>query len=109
MACAIWQVADIALLGLGLPHSAISLVLILSLLGFAIALVMTWAYEVRPDAPPDPMPTPQARAERATPEEGSSEEGGRSNSATATCSTSALSHAGWDLETIRGWAACSSA
>jgi hypothetical protein len=42
----VWQVADIAFPAIGLPDSAITLVLALSALGFPIALVLAWAYEV---------------------------------------------------------------
>ena len=46
----VWQVADIAFPAIGLPDSAITLVLALSALGFPIALVLAWAYEVTPDS-----------------------------------------------------------
>ncbi len=45
----IWQVADIAFPALGLPDSAMTLVLVLTALGFPIAVVLAWAYEVTPD------------------------------------------------------------
>ena len=51
VAFGVWQVADIAFPGLGLPDQAITLVLVLTVLGFPIALVLAWAYEVRPEAP----------------------------------------------------------
>jgi serine/threonine-protein kinase len=46
----VWQVADIAFPAIGLPGNAITLVLALSALGFPIALVLAWAYEVTPDS-----------------------------------------------------------
>jgi serine/threonine-protein kinase len=46
----IWQVADIAFPALGLPDSAMTLVLVLTALGFPIAIVLAWAYEVTPDS-----------------------------------------------------------
>jgi len=53
VAFAVWQVADIAFPGLGLSDAAVTLVLVLTILGFPLALVLAWAYEVRPEAPPD--------------------------------------------------------
>jgi len=49
VAFVIWQVADIAFPSLNLPESAIGVVLIFTVLGFPIALVLAWAYEVRPE------------------------------------------------------------
>jgi len=46
----IWQVADIAFPALGLPDSAMTFVLVLTALGFPIAVVLAWAYEVTPDS-----------------------------------------------------------
>ena len=77
-AFAVWQVADIALPSLGLPDTAVTLVLALSMLGFPLALVLAWAYEVRPEEPavdtvngtsspeaavPDALPIPDVRGE----------------------------------------------
>ena len=45
----VWQVADIAFPSLGLPESAVGVVLAFTLLGFPVALVLAWAYEVRPE------------------------------------------------------------
>ena len=43
------QAADIMLPRLGVPDWAMSLVVVLTVLGFPIALVLTWALEVTPD------------------------------------------------------------
>lgn len=48
VAFVIWQLADIAFPALGLPDSGITLVLIFTILGFPLALVLAWAYEVTP-------------------------------------------------------------
>jgi adenylate cyclase len=45
----IWQVADIAFPALRLPDSAMTLVLVLTAVGFPIAAVLAWAYELTPD------------------------------------------------------------
>lgn len=58
VAFVVWQVADIALPSLGLPESAVALVLVLTLLGFPVALVLAWAYELRPEeSAPSSSPT----------------------------------------------------
>ncbi len=49
VAFGILQVADIAFPLLGLPEWTITLVLLLSLLGFPIAIVLAWAFEQTPD------------------------------------------------------------
>jgi TolB-like protein/tetratricopeptide (TPR) repeat protein len=51
VAFVVWQVADIAVPSLGLPDSAVGAVLIFTVLGFPVALVLAWAYEVRPEEP----------------------------------------------------------
>jgi TolB-like protein len=72
----VWQIADIAFPPLGLSDSAMTLVLVLTGLGFPIALVLAWAYEVRPDTGAQstaeekahgarPGPRPEASAPRA--------------------------------------------
>ena len=71
VAFVIWQVADILFPGLGLPDTAVSLVLILTILGFPIALVLAWAYEVTPEASTEPTLARQTRSERATREDAS--------------------------------------
>ncbi len=47
----VWQVADIAFPSLGLPEGAVGVVLVFTVLGFPFALVLAWAYEVRPEEP----------------------------------------------------------
>jgi TolB-like protein len=70
----IWQVADIAFPALGLPDSAMTFVLVITVLGFPIAVVLAWAYEVSPEG--------RARANseesaRAAPPDAPSESGAR--------------------------------
>ncbi|MBK5097198.1 MAG: hypothetical protein JJE01_05385, partial [Gemmatimonadetes bacterium] len=45
----ILQVADIAFPLLGLPEWTITFILALTLLGFPIAVILAWAFEVSPD------------------------------------------------------------
>lgn len=77
VAFGVWQVADIAFPGLGLPDSAVTFVLVLTILGFPLAIVLAWAYEVRPEPPqvdhdgdPDVVgrPPDDVDEESATPE-----------------------------------------
>ena len=49
VAFVILQIADIALPGLGLPEWTITFILVLTLLGFPIAIVLAWAFEMTPD------------------------------------------------------------
>jgi TolB-like protein/Flp pilus assembly protein TadD len=49
VAFVILQIADIALPGLGLPEWTITLILVLTLLGFPLAIVLAWAFEMTPD------------------------------------------------------------
>jgi len=49
VAFVILQVADIALPGLGLPEWTITLILALTVLGFPIAIILAWAFEMTPD------------------------------------------------------------
>ncbi len=49
VAFVVLQVADIAFPGLGLPPWALTLVLALILLGFPIAIVLAWAFEMTPE------------------------------------------------------------
>jgi adenylate cyclase len=51
VALAIWEAADIAFPSVGLPDAAVTFVVVLSIFGFPLALVLAWAYEVRPEAP----------------------------------------------------------
>lgn len=55
---AVWQAADFAVPALNLPDSASSFILLLTLVGFPIALVLAWAFEVRPDSSPAPSSQP---------------------------------------------------
>ncbi|UCC82004.1 MAG: tetratricopeptide repeat protein [Gemmatimonadota bacterium] len=78
IAFALWQIADIAFPALELPDSAMTLVLVLTALGFPIALVLAWAYEVKPDSGAQATreegadlgkfgPSPEADPDRAIP------------------------------------------
>ncbi|MEK6255292.1 MAG: hypothetical protein N2B05_11400, partial [Gemmatimonadales bacterium] len=49
VAFVILQVADIALPGLGLPEWTITLILALTILGFPIAIVLAWAFDMTPE------------------------------------------------------------
>jgi len=49
VAFVILQVADIALPGLGLPEWTITLILALTVLGFPIAIVLAWAFDMTPE------------------------------------------------------------
>ena len=49
VAFALWEGADIAFPRLGLPDWTVTLVLALTLLGFPVALILAWAYELRPE------------------------------------------------------------
>jgi TolB-like protein/tetratricopeptide (TPR) repeat protein len=66
VAFVIWQVVDIALPSLGLPDSAVTLVLVLTLIGFPFALVLAWAYELRPE---EPRPAVESGAVETSPTE----------------------------------------
>lgn len=46
---AVWQIADVAFEPLGLPSWAMTLVIVFSLLGFPLALVLAWAFEITPE------------------------------------------------------------
>ncbi len=65
IAFGVWQIADIAFPPLGLPESAMTLILALTALSFPIALVLAWAYEVKPDS--GAKATPEEKADTATP------------------------------------------
>lgn len=45
----VWQAAEIALPALGFPDSILRFVILASLLGFPMAVVLAWIYEVRPE------------------------------------------------------------
>jgi TolB-like protein/Flp pilus assembly protein TadD len=61
VAFVILQVADIALPGLGLPEWTITLILALTVLGFPIAIVLAWAFDMTPEG--------MQRTEKAAPGE----------------------------------------
>ena len=44
----VWQVADVAFPALGLPEWTLTLAIVLGLLGFPLALVLGWAYDLEP-------------------------------------------------------------
>jgi TolB-like protein/tetratricopeptide (TPR) repeat protein len=54
VAFVIWQVADISFPGLGIPRIGVTIVLVVTLLGFPVALVLAWAYDVSPHAAAGP-------------------------------------------------------
>jgi tetratricopeptide (TPR) repeat protein len=45
----VWQAAEIALPALGFPGSVLRFVVVISLLGFPVAVVLAWIYELRPE------------------------------------------------------------
>lgn len=49
VAFVIWQVAEIAFPALRLPEWALTLIVVLSLLGFPIAVTLAWAFELTPE------------------------------------------------------------
>jgi TolB-like protein/Tfp pilus assembly protein PilF len=65
------QAADIAFPALGLPDQALTLVVVLVILGFPVALVLAWAFELTPDGlvreEPDPASTALPRARGPNP------------------------------------------
>jgi TolB-like protein/Tfp pilus assembly protein PilF len=67
VAFVIWQAAEIAFPALRLPDWSLTLVVVLTLLGFPIAVVLAWAFEITPEGVkrteplPDDAATPQAR------------------------------------------------
>ncbi len=62
VAFVIWQAADFVLPAARLPDWAPTLVLILTILGFPIALVLAWAYDITPSGVVRTEPE-QARSE----------------------------------------------
>jgi len=74
VAFVVWQVADIAFPSLGLPQIAVTVVLVFTVLGFPVALVLAWAYELRPEepaagvAPKEPRNQPTPAPSSAEPE-----------------------------------------
>ncbi len=49
VAFVVWQAADIAFPALGLPPGALTAVLVATILGFPLALVLAWSYELSPE------------------------------------------------------------
>jgi len=49
VAFVIWQAAEVAFPAVGLPNAAVTFVVVVSVLGFPIALVLAWALEVSPE------------------------------------------------------------
>jgi serine/threonine-protein kinase len=62
----IWAGAEVAFPALSLPPWCLTLVVVLTLIGFPIALVLAWAYEVKPEEPRSAEPP--AKQSPATPE-----------------------------------------
>lgn len=74
LAWVLMQVADVTFERLGLPSWTITLVIVLSIAGFPVALLLAWAYEltpgglereVTPDPQPEVAPSPAPSAEPA--------------------------------------------
>ncbi len=61
VAFALWEGADIALPRFGLPDWTVTFVLVATLVGFPIALLLAWAYEVRPGEPASAEQPPEGR------------------------------------------------
>jgi TolB-like protein/Tfp pilus assembly protein PilF len=70
VAFVIWQAAEIAVPGLNLPDWVLTLVILLTILGFPIALVLAWALELTPEGirvtPPAEPPEAAATDEAPT-------------------------------------------
>ena len=49
VAFAVWQVADVTFPALGIPDWAVSLVVVLSILGLPLAIVLAWAFDLTSD------------------------------------------------------------
>ncbi|UCC81707.1 MAG: hypothetical protein JSW46_11905 [Gemmatimonadota bacterium] len=49
VAFVIWQAAEIAVPGLNLPGWVLTLVILLTVLGFPVALVLAWAFDITPE------------------------------------------------------------
>jgi TolB-like protein len=60
----VWQVADFAVPAMRLPEEVSSVILLLTLLGLPVALVLAWAYEVRPE---EPKPSGLSESETPSP------------------------------------------
>jgi len=64
VAFVVWQAAEIAVPGLNVPNWVLTLVILLTVLGFPIALVLAWALEITPEGV---RRTEAAAAEAPTP------------------------------------------
>ena len=79
----VWQAAEIAFPALDLPDQALTFVVVVTGLGFPIALVLSWAYELKPEDPRPsnfsggvrPAPTPSYAAAEAMTRPGTDERG----------------------------------
>ena len=49
VAFVVWQAAEIAFAALNLPDWALTLIVVLTLVGFPIALVLAWALDITPE------------------------------------------------------------
>lgn len=49
VAFVIWQIAEIAVPGLNLPNWVLTLVILLTVLGFPVAVVLAWAFDITPE------------------------------------------------------------
>jgi len=49
----LWQAAEIAFPALGLPPVALTFIVVVTAFGFPLALILSWAYEIRPEEPRD--------------------------------------------------------
>jgi TolB-like protein/Tfp pilus assembly protein PilF len=71
VAFVIWQVAEIAFPSLHLPGWTLTFVVVIALIGFPIALVLAWAFEITPEGvqrtePATSAPTPSRSVEAPT-------------------------------------------
>ncbi|KPK75492.1 MAG: hypothetical protein AMS25_18240, partial [Gemmatimonas sp. SM23_52] len=67
VAFVIWQAAEIAFPALSLPDWALTLVVVLTLIGFPIAVVLAWAFEVTPEGVKRTVPATGEPAEVVRP------------------------------------------
>jgi TolB-like protein len=71
VAFVIWQAAEIAVPGLNLPGWVLTLVILLTVLGFPIAVVLAWAFDITPAGiertPPEEVERAPAEADRPAP------------------------------------------
>ena len=81
----VWQASEIAFPALGLPDWSITLVVVLTLVGFPVALVLAWAYEVTPEGVVRTDGSGSGADGRASPEEhGVASEGSPGDGRTST-------------------------